>query len=44
MVEDGDLVTAGGVTSALDLGLYLADKLAGADARDRIRAQMAYRG
>ncbi len=44
IVEDGDMITAAGVTSALDLGLYLAEKLAGVDARDRIRAQMAYRG
>jgi cyclohexyl-isocyanide hydratase len=44
VVEDGGVITAGGVSAALDLGLYLVDKLAGADARDRIRAQMAYRG
>lgn len=30
VVDDGDLVTAGGVTSGLDLGLYLLEKAAGA--------------
>ena len=29
VVDDGDLVTAGGVTSGLDLGLYLLEKAAG---------------
>lgn len=29
VVDDGDLVTAGGVTSGLDLGLYLLEKTAG---------------
>ena len=29
VVDDGDLVTAGGVTSGLDLGLYLLEKVAG---------------
>jgi transcriptional regulator GlxA family with amidase domain len=29
VVDDGDLVTAGGVTSGLDLGLYLLEKEAG---------------
>jgi cyclohexyl-isocyanide hydratase len=44
VVEDGDVITAGGVTAAIDLGLYLVDRLAGAEVRDRIRAQMEYRG
>ena len=29
VVDDGDLVTAGGVTSGLDLGLYLLERLLG---------------
>jgi transcriptional regulator GlxA family with amidase domain len=29
LVDDGDLITAGGVTSGLDLGLYLLEKAAG---------------
>jgi transcriptional regulator GlxA family with amidase domain len=32
VVDDGDLVTAGGVTSGLDLGLYLLERVAGPDA------------
>lgn len=44
VVEDGLVVTAGGVTSALDLGLYLVEKHWGAPAREKIAAQMAYRG
>jgi cyclohexyl-isocyanide hydratase len=44
VVDDGDVITAGGVTSAIDLGLYLVQKLAGSDVRERIRAQMEYRG
>lgn len=42
VVDEGDLITAGGVSSALDLGLHLVQRLAGADARDRIAAQMDY--
>jgi len=42
VVDDGGIVTAGGVSSAIDLGLYLAEKLAGAAARKRIAAQMDY--
>ncbi len=44
IVDDGDVITAGGVTSAIDLGLYLVEKLAGAEAREKIRARMEYRG
>ena len=33
VVDDGDLVTAGGVTSGLDLGLHLVGRLLGDDAR-----------
>ncbi len=43
IVEDGRVISAGGVTSALDLGLYLVEKHWGADARLRIAAQMEYR-
>jgi cyclohexyl-isocyanide hydratase len=44
VVEDGDVITAGGVTSAIDLGLYLVENLAGTKARAAISAQMEYRG
>jgi cyclohexyl-isocyanide hydratase len=43
VVEDGPVITAGGVSSALDLGLYLVNKLYGPDACRRIAAQMEYR-
>lgn len=42
IVEDGNVITARGVTSAIDLGLYLAEKLAGRDARQKIQKQMDY--
>lgn len=42
VVDEGDVVTARGVTSAIDLGLHIVRKLAGAEARVRIAAQMDY--
>lgn len=42
IVEDGVVVTAGGVASALDLGLYLVERYWGAAARERIGAVMEY--
>jgi transcriptional regulator GlxA family with amidase domain len=44
IVDEGRVVTGGGVTSALDLGLYLVEKFWGVAARERIAAQMEYRG
>ncbi len=43
VVDEGEVVTAGGVSSSLDLGLYLVEKYWGADARVRIANQMEYR-
>jgi transcriptional regulator GlxA family with amidase domain len=43
VVDEGDVVTAGGVTSAIDLGLHLVGRLAGREGRERIRKQMDYR-
>jgi len=43
VVDEGRVVTAGGVSSSLDLGLYLVEKFWGADARGTIAAQMEYR-
>ena len=40
VVDEGQLVTAGGVTSGIDLGLHLVRRLAGEDAHARIAAQM----
>lgn len=42
VVEDGDAITARGVTSALDLGLYLVEKFEGRETREEIRVQMDY--
>jgi transcriptional regulator GlxA family with amidase domain len=42
VVDEGDVITARGVTSAIDLGLYLCEKVAGRDTRQRIAAQMDY--
>lgn len=42
VVDEGGIITARGVTSAIDLGLYLVERLAGADARTRVAKQMDY--
>ena len=42
IVDEQDVITAGGVTSAIDLGLYLVEKLAGSEARIRVARQMDY--
>jgi cyclohexyl-isocyanide hydratase len=42
IVEDGDVITAGGVTSSIDLGLYLCEKVAGREAREKIRLRIDY--
>lgn len=44
VVDAGDVITARGVSSAIDLGLYLCEKLAGREVRDRIQKQMDYQG
>ena len=43
VVDEGEVVTAGGVTSSIDLGLHLCERLAGREVRELIRAQMDYR-
>jgi cyclohexyl-isocyanide hydratase len=42
VVDEGDVITGRGVSSSLDLGLHVVQRLAGAPARDRIAAQMDY--
>jgi cyclohexyl-isocyanide hydratase len=42
IVDEGDVITARGVTAAIDLGLYLSEKLAGREVKERIRQQMDY--
>lgn len=44
IVEDGPIITAGAVSSSLDLGLYLCEKWAGKDAAAQVRRRMAYQG
>jgi cyclohexyl-isocyanide hydratase len=43
IVDEGNIITAGGVTSSIDLGLYLCEKIAGKDVREKIQHQMDYR-
>lgn len=42
VVDEGEVVTAGGVSAAIDVGLHIVEKLAGAEARARIATQMDY--
>lgn len=42
IVDEGDVITAGGVTAGIDLGLYLVDKLAGSQVKGKIQEQMEY--
>jgi transcriptional regulator GlxA family with amidase domain len=42
VVDEGNILTAGGVTSGIDLGLHLVERFAGADARARVAKQMDY--
>jgi len=42
IVDEGDIVTAGGVSSGIDAGLYVVARLAGAEARSKIARQMDY--
>ena len=44
VVDEGTVVTAGGVTSGIDLGLHLVARLEGPDVARAIAAQMAVRG
>ena len=42
VVDEGNVVTAGGVTAGIDLGLYLVERFAGTEARARVAKQMDY--
>ena len=44
VVADGDVITAGAVASSLPLGLYVCERLAGAEAAEQVRRSMAYVG
>jgi transcriptional regulator GlxA family with amidase domain len=41
-VDDGDVVTAGGVTSGLDLALHLVERFAGAEIAGKVAAEIEY--
>jgi transcriptional regulator GlxA family with amidase domain len=40
VVDDGDLVTSGGITSGMFLGLHLVERLVDADARRQVEAEI----
>jgi len=42
IVEDGNIITARGVSSAIDLGLYMCEKIMGKEIREKIQIQMDY--
>lgn len=43
IVEDGTIITAGAVSTSLNLGLYLCEKWAGPQAAEEIRQKMDFR-
>jgi transcriptional regulator GlxA family with amidase domain len=43
VVDDGDLVTAGGVTSGIDLALWLVERFFGAEHADAIAGRLEHR-
>ncbi|HEY9296019.1 MAG TPA: DJ-1/PfpI family protein, partial [Phormidium sp.] len=42
IVDEGEVITARGVTSSIDLGLYLCEKFCGYDVKEQIRQRMDY--
>jgi len=40
IIDEGNIITAGGMTSAIDLGLCLCEKIAGTEVREKIQVQM----
>ena len=42
IVDSGDVVTAGGVTAAIDLGLHLVERISGTVVRQQIARQIEY--
>jgi transcriptional regulator GlxA family with amidase domain len=44
IVDEGDVITCGGVTAGIDLGLYLCGKFVNLDAKEIIRHRMDYHG
>lgn len=42
IVRDGNVVTAGGVSASIDLGLYIVEQLPGAEAAQQVQTGMDY--
>jgi len=42
IVDEGDVITVRGVSSSIDLGLYLCEKFAGREVKEKIRRQIDY--
>lgn len=42
VVDDGDIVTAGGVTSGIDLALHLVEREFGSEVAERVATEMEY--
>jgi len=42
IVDEGEIITARGVTSSIDLGLYLCERFFGREVKEKIRQQMDY--
>lgn len=42
VVDDGDLLTAGGVTAGIDLAIHVVEREFGPDVADRVRTEMEY--
>jgi transcriptional regulator GlxA family with amidase domain len=43
VVDDGDLISSGGITSGIDLGLWLVERIAGQANADRVAEIMEYK-
>jgi transcriptional regulator GlxA family with amidase domain len=41
-VDDGDIVSAGGVTSGIDLALHLVERFADAEIAERVAREIEY--
>jgi cyclohexyl-isocyanide hydratase len=42
IVDEGDVITGGGVTAGIDVGLHMVERIAGAGVREKIAKQMDY--
>lgn len=42
IVKDGNVITAGGVATSIDLGVYMIEKFAGAEAAELVKKQLDY--